>query len=88
MNLYDLTVPQLIKMLKNVDNWLAAATKHAEEMKNGLPTRYHFMCAYCSGGLRPPIIWISALIERGYSYMRRNVNRLFVVSHSRNRTSC
>jgi uncharacterized protein len=33
MNLYDLTVPQLIKMLKNVDHWLVAATKHAETKK-------------------------------------------------------
>ena len=33
MNLYDLTVPQLIKMLKNADGWLAAATKHAEAKK-------------------------------------------------------
>jgi hypothetical protein len=33
MNLYDLTVPQLIKMMKNVDNWLAAAISHAEKKK-------------------------------------------------------
>lgn len=33
MNLYDLTVPQLIKMLKNVDHWLAAAVGHAEKKK-------------------------------------------------------
>ena len=33
MNLYDLTVPQLIKMLKNVDHWLAAAIGHAEKKK-------------------------------------------------------
>jgi len=33
MNLYDLTVPQLIKMLNNVDHWLAAAIGHAEKKK-------------------------------------------------------
>jgi hypothetical protein len=33
MNLYDLTVPQLLKMLNNVDGWLVAATKHAEARK-------------------------------------------------------
>ena len=30
MHLYDLTVPQLIKMLRNLDGWLAAAITHAE----------------------------------------------------------
>src|SRR5829696_8620956 len=33
MNLYDLTVPQLIKMLRNVDSWLASAIAHAEKRK-------------------------------------------------------
>jgi hypothetical protein len=33
MNLYDLTVPQLIKMLGNVDRWLAAAIEHAVRKK-------------------------------------------------------
>ena len=33
MNLYDLTVPQLIKMLKNADHWMAAAISHAEKKK-------------------------------------------------------
>lgn len=33
MNLYDLTVPQLVKMLKNVDQWLVAAIAHAEKKK-------------------------------------------------------
>ncbi|HEX3760606.1 MAG TPA: DUF1993 domain-containing protein [Kofleriaceae bacterium] len=33
MQLYDLTVPQLMKMLKNVDSWLATATKHADAKK-------------------------------------------------------
>jgi uncharacterized protein len=33
MNAYDLTVPQLIKMLKNVDQWLGAAATHAEKKK-------------------------------------------------------
>lgn len=33
MNLYDLTMPQLIKMLNNVDRWLAAAIAHAEKKK-------------------------------------------------------
>jgi hypothetical protein len=33
MNLYDLTVPQLIKMLKNVDRWLALTTEHADRKK-------------------------------------------------------
>ncbi len=33
MTVYDLTVPQLIKMLKNVDRWLAAAIAHADRKK-------------------------------------------------------
>jgi hypothetical protein len=33
MNVYDLTVPQLIKMLKNVDRWLVAASAHADRKK-------------------------------------------------------
>jgi hypothetical protein len=33
MNFYDLTVPQLIKMLKNIDHWLTAAIAHAEKKK-------------------------------------------------------
>ena len=33
MNLYELTVPQLIKMLNNVDRWLAAAIDHADRKK-------------------------------------------------------
>ena len=33
MTLYDLTIPQLIKMLKNVDHWLTAAAKHADAKK-------------------------------------------------------
>ena len=33
MNLYDLTVPQLIKMLHNVDRWLAMAMAHADKKK-------------------------------------------------------
>ena len=33
MNLYDLTVPQLLKMLHNADGWLVAATQHAEAKK-------------------------------------------------------
>jgi len=33
MNIYDLTVPQLIKMLKNIDKWLGAAIVHAEKKK-------------------------------------------------------
>lgn len=33
MNLYDLTVPQLIKMLKNVDRWLEATIAFAEKKK-------------------------------------------------------
>jgi hypothetical protein len=39
MNLYDLTVPQLVKMLRNVDAWLATAIAHADKKKfdvNGL----------------------------------------------------
>ncbi|MDB4955761.1 MAG: hypothetical protein JWO36_3330 [Myxococcales bacterium] len=31
MNTYDLTVPQLKKTLKNLDNWLGAATAYAEK---------------------------------------------------------
>ena len=33
MNVYDLTVPQLIKMLKNVDRWLEAAIGYADKKK-------------------------------------------------------
>lgn len=33
MNVYDLTVPQLVKMLKNVDRWLEAAIAHADKKK-------------------------------------------------------
>jgi len=33
MNVYDLTVPQLIKMLKNVDRWLVAAIAQADRKK-------------------------------------------------------
>lgn len=33
MNIYDLTVPQLVKMLKNVDAWLATAIAHADRKK-------------------------------------------------------
>jgi hypothetical protein len=33
MQLYDLTVPQLVKMLKNVDKWLATAIAHADRKK-------------------------------------------------------
>ncbi len=33
MNVYDLTVPQLVKMLKNVDRWLETAMAHAEAKK-------------------------------------------------------
>jgi uncharacterized protein len=33
MNLYDLTVPQLIKMLNNVDRWIGAAIAHAEKRR-------------------------------------------------------
>jgi hypothetical protein len=33
MNLYDITVPQLVKMLRNVDSWLVKATQHAEAKK-------------------------------------------------------
>ncbi len=33
MNLYELAVPQLIKMLNNVDRWLDEATRHANRKK-------------------------------------------------------
>lgn len=33
MNIYDLTVPQLIKMLKNVDAWLSTAIAHADRKR-------------------------------------------------------
>lgn len=33
MNLYELTVPQLSKMLKNLDHWMAEATAYAESRK-------------------------------------------------------
>jgi uncharacterized protein len=41
MNLYDLTVPQCVKMLRNIDNWLVAATKHAETKKFDVNTLIH-----------------------------------------------
>src|ERR1700733_14132934 len=41
MNTYDLTVPQLAKMLKNVDRWLSAAAKHAEAKKFDPDTLVH-----------------------------------------------
>ncbi len=33
MSLYDLTVPQLAKCLRNLDHWIEAAIKHAEHKK-------------------------------------------------------
>ena len=33
MTYYDLTVPQLTKMLKNLDHWMKAAAAHAEAKK-------------------------------------------------------
>ena len=33
MHVYDLTVPQLIKMLNNVDRWLVAAIAHADRRR-------------------------------------------------------
>ncbi|HUJ62497.1 MAG TPA: DUF1993 domain-containing protein [Kofleriaceae bacterium] len=33
MNIYDLTVPQLAKMLRNLDAWLKAATAFADKKK-------------------------------------------------------
>lgn len=33
MHLYDLTVPQLMKMLRNLDSWIATATAHAEKKR-------------------------------------------------------
>ena len=33
MHLYVLTVPQLMKMLRNVDSWIVAAIMHAERKK-------------------------------------------------------
>ena len=33
MTIFDLTVPQLVKMLKNLDAWLAAAIANAERRK-------------------------------------------------------
>ena len=33
MNIFDLVVPQCQKTLRNLDNWLVAATKHAEAKK-------------------------------------------------------
>ena len=33
MNMYDLTVPQIAKTLKNVDNWLGKAIAHADARK-------------------------------------------------------
>jgi len=51
MNLFDLTVPQLQKTLKNIDAWLAAAEKHATAKKFAVenlltarlaPDQFHF----------------------------------------------
>ncbi len=33
MHLHELTIPQLVKMLRNVDGWLATAIAHAEKKK-------------------------------------------------------
>ncbi len=33
MNMYEFTVPQLHKMLRNLDGWLGKATQHAETKK-------------------------------------------------------
>jgi hypothetical protein len=33
MNMFDLTVPQLAKTLKNIDNWLVKATAYADARK-------------------------------------------------------
>ena len=41
MNLFDLTVPQCIKVLRNIDNWLVTATKHAEAKKFDVNTLVH-----------------------------------------------
>ena len=41
MNLFDLTVPQCIKVLRNIDNWLATAIKHAEAKKFDVNTLVH-----------------------------------------------
>nr|HEX4314947.1 DUF1993 domain-containing protein [Kofleriaceae bacterium] len=41
MNHYSLTVPQLTKMLKNLDSWLTAAEKHAEAKKFDANTLLH-----------------------------------------------
>jgi uncharacterized protein len=41
MKHYDLTVPQLAKMLRNLDRWLTAAGKHAEARKFDVDTLVH-----------------------------------------------
>ena len=33
MNIFDVTVPQLVKTLKNLDTWLVAATTYADKRK-------------------------------------------------------
>lgn len=41
MNLFELTVPQLQKTLRNLDAWLAAAEKHAEAKKFSVENLIH-----------------------------------------------
>lgn len=45
MNIYDLTVPQLIKMLKNVDRWLEATIAFADKKKFDVNTLIKFRLA-------------------------------------------
>jgi hypothetical protein len=41
MTLYDLTVPQVSKMLRNLDRWMHSAAKHAEAKKFDVNTLVH-----------------------------------------------
>jgi len=41
MNIYELTVPQTMKMLRNLDNWLGSAVAHGEKKKFDANTLLH-----------------------------------------------
>ena len=41
MNIYDLTVPQIAKVLRNVDAWLGLAIAHADKKKFDVNTLLH-----------------------------------------------
>ncbi|HEY0191204.1 MAG TPA: DUF1993 domain-containing protein [Kofleriaceae bacterium] len=51
MNMYDLTVPQLVKMLHNVDRWMGAAVAHADKKKFDVDNLVKFRLAPDQFGL-------------------------------------